>query len=264
MPTNLVHNFQCHEESPCLFIELRDTQATLSLKINDSVRDITTKLCACKNLVTSTVERLVAVENSHTAMAAELAALKATLNAASNWATVASPAPALLSPTPPLVVSDVVRELDMRAFKKANIVLSGLRFSSIMSDSIAMHDLLRDELRINATVVHCIRLGKPSADTNRPQRLLVALSSDADARTAVCFAKNLRNSRDTHTRDHVCLNADLTPEQRMLDYNLRSELKRLQAAGEQDLIIRNSRLHTKPRQPAVVAAPHAPASDPSD
>ena len=243
---------------------LCDTRATLSLKIDDSVQDLTTKLRSCEDLVTSTVERLVAVENSHTAMTTELATLKATLNAASAGATAASPASALSSPTPPLVMNDVVRELDMRASKKANIVLSGLRSSSTTNDSTAIHDLLRDELRINATVVRCICLGKPSADINRPQQLLVTQSFNADARAAVRLAKNLRNSGDAHTRDHVYLNADLTPEQRKLDYDLRSELKRRRAVGEQDLVIQNGRLHTKPHQPALVAAPRAPASDPSD
>ena len=185
---------------------------------------------------------------------------KSYVEAVSTGATAASPAPAFSSPTPPLVVNDVVRELDMRASKKANIVLSGPRSSSTMSDSTAVHDLLRNELRLNATVVCCIRLGKPSADINRSQRLLVTLSSDADARTAVRLAKNLRNSRDAHTRDHVYLNADLTPEQGKLDYDLRSEFKRRSAAGEQDLIIRNGRLHTKPHQPAIVVVPRAPAS----
>ena len=66
----------------------------------------------------SKVERLVAVENSRIAMAAKLATLKATLDAASAGATAASPALALSSPTPPLVVNDVVRELDMCASKK--------------------------------------------------------------------------------------------------------------------------------------------------
>ena len=102
--------------------------------------------------MTSTVERLVAMKNSRTAMAAELATLKATLNAASAWTTATSPAPSLSSPTQPLVVNDVVRELDMRALKKANIVLSGLRSSSTTNNSTAVHYLLRDELRINAVV----------------------------------------------------------------------------------------------------------------
>ena len=180
----------------------------------------------CEDLVTSTVERLIAVENSHTAMAAELATLKATLNAVSTGATAASPAPALSFPTPSLVLNDVVRELDMRVSNKANIILSAFRSSSTTIDSTTVHDLLRNELGLNTTVVRCIRIGKPSADINRPQQLLVTLSSDADARTADRLAKTLRNSRDAHTRDHVYLNADFTSEQRELDYDLRSELNR--------------------------------------
>ena len=93
---------------------------------------------------------------------------------------------------------------------------------------------------------------------------MITLSSNADACAAVRLAKNLRNSGDAHTSDHVFLNADLTPEQRKLDYDLRSKLKQRRGAGEQDLVIRKGRLHTEPHQSAIVAAQRASASDPSD
>jgi hypothetical protein len=50
----------------------------------------------------------------------------------------------------------------------------------------------------------------------------------------------------------VYVNADLTPEQRKLDYNLRTELKHRRSVGERNLIIRNGKLVTK--QPTAAAA----------
>ena len=161
----------------------------------------------------------------------------------------------------PFVMSDVVRELDLRASKKANIVLSGVRPSPPLSDNAVVNNLLHTELGINATVVRCSRLGKPSANPNRPQLLLATLSSDADSRAAIRSATKLRSSTDAHVRDHVYLNADLTMEQRKLDYELRTELKLRRAAGEQDLVIRVGKLHTKHSRSVATTVPAAARND---
>ena len=145
-------------------------------------------------------------------------------------------------------------ELDLRISKKANIVLSGILPSSFLIDSVIVTNSLRDELNINVTVTRCTRLGKPSADPCRPCRLLATLLSGADALTAVRSAKKLRSSTDAHVRGHVYINADMTPEQRKQDYNLRTELKRRLEAGEPDLVIRNDKLITKPPRPSIAAA----------
>ena len=55
----------------------------------------------------------------------------------------------------------------------------------------------------------------------------------------------MRSSADAHVRDNVYINADLKPEQRKLDYNLRCELKRRRAAGELNLVIRNGAVQIK-------------------
>ena len=84
--------------------------------------------------------------------------------------------------------------------------------------------------------------------------LSCTVSSDVDARTAIRSATKLHCSTDDHIRDNVYLNADLTPEQRKADYDLRTELKRRRAAGEQNLIIRDGRLVTKQSRPAASSA----------
>ena len=60
-------------------------------------------------------------------------------------------------------------------------------------------------------------------------------------------------------KDHVYLNADLTREQRALDFKLRTELRHRRSTGGQNLAIRNGRIFTQPAgqqsQPAVIATP---------
>ena len=146
----------------------------------------------------------------------------------------------------------------MRASRRSNIVLTGILPSPPFTDFGIVTNLLCDELVINTTVTHCVRLGKPSADVNRPGVLQVTLSSESNARTAIRDARKLRNSADYHVRDHIFLNAGLTPEQCKADYELRAKLIRRRAAGEADLIIRNGKLQTKtphPPGPAETAGP---------
>ena len=133
----------------------------------------------------------------------------------------------------------------LRTSKKANFMLSGIVLLPSQSDGAHIATLLRNELGIDTTVVHCTHLGKPSAYVNLPQLLLVTVSSDVDARTAIRSATKLHRSTDDHIRDNVYFNANLTPEQRKADYDLRTELKLRRAAGEQNLIIRDGRLVTK-------------------
>ena len=98
-------------------------------------------------------------------------------------------------------------------------------------------------LTIGLTVTYSIRLSEPSA--YRPQLLKVTLTSSTDARNALCQAKTLRNSKHAVIRDHVFINPDLTHEQRLLQYYLRTELKHCKAAGETSLIIKHNRIVTK-------------------
>lgn len=230
-----------------LFRELRDTRTTLLAKIDDSARDLTLRLQHCETLVTSFTTRLSDVERSRDTMAGQIAALQASIATIN----ITAPHAASAAPASRVEISDVMHELDMRASKKANIVLSGLQPSSRLTDVAIVTSLLRDELSINATVVSCTRLGKPSADVNRPCRILATLSSVTDSLAAVRNAKKLRTSTEAHVREHVFVNADLTPEQRKQDYNLRTELKRRRAAGELNLVIRNGKLHTKAARPAA-------------
>ncbi len=244
-----------------LFTELRDARTSLSSKLDDTMREVrqlTTRLQQCETDIGSYRIRLDAMERAQATVTAQLAALQASSTATATSTT----APAVANDTspPPIRLSDVVRELDMRASKKSNIVISGIRPSSTVTDTDLVKNLLCDELGITANVTRCARLGKPSADANRPCRLLVTLSSDTDSSAAIRSAKKLRSSTDVNVRDHVYINADQTPEQRKQDYDLRCELKRRRAAGEQNLVIRNGVVQTKSTHTTAAMQTSLPAT----
>ena len=51
-----------------LFQELRDTRVALSTKIDDSMRDLATKLIACEQQLTAHNDRLTAIERAQTTL----------------------------------------------------------------------------------------------------------------------------------------------------------------------------------------------------
>ena len=135
----------------------------------------------------------------------------------------------------------------MCASKKANIILSDVLLSPPLIDAGIVTLLPLDELSINATVVRCSCLSKPSVDVSRSCHFLATLSSNADALAAIRLAAKLREFIEILVRDYVKIKADLTPEQRKLDYGLHTELKRRRAAGNHDLVIRDNKLIVKSR-----------------
>ena len=214
--------------------------AMLSYVLLNDITDLKTRYAALETAVTL-------LSTDHDNLLHEVSALKA----AAGTGGPPSTSPPVTLPPSALKINDVVREIDLRASKKANFVLSGIVPSPSQSDGALVATLLRNELGIDTTVVRCTRLGKSSANVKRPQLLLVTVSSNVDARTAIRSATKLRRSTDDYIRDNVYLNADLTPEQHKADYDLRTELKCCRAAGEQNLIIRDSRLVTKQSRPAA-------------
>jgi hypothetical protein len=134
-----------------LFTELRDTKDTLAKKIDDSVNIISARLKTCEDFVASYGARLGDVERAQHTMEAQIATLQASLSAPRAPAPAAAPAVTATS------LSDVIHELDLRASKKTNIVLSGVLPAPPVSDATLATNLLRDELGINATVTRCVR-----------------------------------------------------------------------------------------------------------
>lgn len=86
--------------------------------------------------------------------------------------------------------------------------MSGFDHLSPLKDAGIVTNLLRDEPGIDVTVIHCTRFGKYSTNANRSSLLLVTLSSDDDARAAMCTAKTLSTSTYDYVHSHIFLNAD--------------------------------------------------------
>lgn len=136
--------------------EVRDSRTALTTKFDDMVRDLTTKLNSVELKMATYAQRLDAVEAAQADFTAKLTALQArTITPATGATYAAAAAPAIV----PASVNDVVRELNLRAAKRGNIIISGLRSSPAGTDTATVTDLLRTELNINANVTHCSRLG---------------------------------------------------------------------------------------------------------
>ena len=158
-----------------------------------------------------------------------------------------------ITPSPiPVSISDVVKEVYLRDLKKANIIITSLPITPLLNDDIAVKNLLRDELNINANITQCTRLGKPTA--GRTQLLQVSLDSETTAKNVIRSAKSLRDSPVKSISDMVYINPDLTKDQCAAQFQLRAELKRRRASGEVNLIIKNNRIVTKSSRTATAGA----------
>ena len=231
--------------------------AGLSAQVNAGFQQCNVKLDGQLNNVTDLKTRCAALETAVTLLSTDRDNLQhevSALKAAAGTGGPPSTSPPVTLPPSASKINDVVREINLRASKKANFVLSDIVPSPSQSDGALVATLLCNKLGIDTTIVRSTRLGKPSANVNRPQLLLITVSPDVDARTAIRSATKLHCSTDDHIRDNVYLNTDLTPEQCKADYDLRTELKRCRAAGEQNLIIRDGRLVTKQSRPAASSA----------
>ena len=177
-----------------LMQELRDTRATLTAQIDNHVQDLTAKLHHCEDLAKANSACLDIVEQAQANVGAQFSTLLATN---SNTAVPTGIAPWPTTATP-FAIEDAVREVSMHASRRSNIVLTGILPSPPFTDAGIVTNLLRDKLGINTTVSRCVRLGKPSADVNRPGVLPVTLSSESIVRAAIRDARKLRNSADHH------------------------------------------------------------------
>ena len=81
-----------------LFQELRDTWVALSTKIDDSMRDLASKLLACEKQLTAHNDRLAAIEQAQTTLEIDTITLKASLQGA--------PQPTNTTPSSPPIVMD--------------------------------------------------------------------------------------------------------------------------------------------------------------
>ena len=227
--------------------ELKNTRTALSVKIDNSVKNLSIKLQLCEQQLVIQTTRLDNADIQRATMLAEIESFKIQvlnlqLSTTPTLPTLAVAVPAT-SLTQPLTVNDVAHELKLRTSKERNIIIFGISPSTSVSDVHFVTNLLADELNVTTMVTHCLRLGKPNV--GRPQLLLATFAHAIDATKVIRLAKSLRNSRNDEVKNNVYINPDLTREQRSIQYNLRTELKHRKAAGEVNLIIKNNCIITK-------------------
>ena len=119
------------------------------------------------------------------------------------------------------VVNVVIGTLNNINKRKFNLVITGLPEDSNRNDSAIASNFF-EQFFTNALltpITTAIRLGKNKG--NQPRRLLVRLSSEAEARAFLQESIQLRRSCEQFAQLGIFINPDLTREQETVEYNKR-------------------------------------------
>ena len=119
------------------------------------------------------------------------------------------------------MISTIHSEMKAVNRRSTNVIVSGLKPRSDMSDVDLIKDLCFTHLTIAINVVTTRRLGKNVS--GKTQLLLVQLDNSSTVTHLLQHVRSLRSSNDPYVRDHVYVNAHLSSEERKEAY-----LKRLQ------------------------------------
>lgn len=129
--------------------------------------------------------------------------------------------PSLSAPLRQAVVTAVYRDLKEHDRRTRNIVISGLAVGSDGPDDSRACSLLECEFGVRPDIVKCRRLGKLQQAKIQP--LLVTLRTDGQAEYYVDRAKQLRQSTNVYTRQHIFINRDVTKAEAQAAYITRCE-----------------------------------------
>jgi hypothetical protein len=119
------------------------------------------------------------------------------------------------------VVAAVYVDQNRKDNRATNVVVSGLQSVPQVADKIVIVDLCRNELGIEADIVHCKRLGKESS--GRVQPLLVVLRSADQDDQIMARARNLRKSTHSVIQQNVFINRHMTAAESRAAYDMRCE-----------------------------------------
>ena len=239
-----------------LAIEVRATRTEAEQErkaISDQLGLITVemerKLHNLETALADAVNRIATLERSLVAANATIAQLESgpAASPAGPAATASGTAPL---PSMPTNITRLVGELHERANRSKNVVVFGVKIRN--NDDDVIKSIIKDELSLHVTAVSCSRLG--AGGTRGPAPLLVKFGSDDDALDVIRSAKKLRSSTNADIKASVFIPPDYTKLERKEQYNLRVELRRRKAAGENDLIIRKGSIVTR-RQPPAPTGP---------
>ena len=105
--------------------------------------------------------------------------------------------------------------------RSLNVVVSGLKPSSIDNDAAQFSELCASELIIYPSVKSTHRLG--NVISGRIQPLLVTLQSTDDVREILQSAKLLRNSTSNYVRNSIFINKHMTKAESLAAFNIRKK-----------------------------------------
>jgi len=124
-----------------------------------------------------------------------------------------------------------------------------------VQDIEAFKEIVNHELKADITssdISKAVRLGKLSS---KPHLLLVSLSNKQSKSAILRSAFKLKTSTKW---SNLCLSADLTPMERVINHNLRTGLKQCRNGGEKNLYIRKGKLVTIEPSQSNILPPSAP------
>ena len=108
-----------------------------------------------------------------------------------------------------------------------NIIIKGLSTSTFTNDATTASSLIYEQLGLWTEITSTCHLDKPAS----VQPLLIAFSDSKDAVLVVVHAKDLHNVSDDYIRNHLYINADLTPAEAKAVYEQRWQHRQCQFAS---------------------------------
>jgi hypothetical protein len=134
---------------------------------------------------------------------------------------------------------EIHRTINEVARRKSNVVITRLPEptgntdeENKFADEETFKKLCEENLSLKPSLARkgCKRLGQLNTTDGRPRRLLVHLSSDANASNLLAVTRQLRHSSDSWVANNVYINADLAPAEARLAYEERQRRKAAVAA----------------------------------
>ena len=119
------------------------------------------------------------------------------------------------------LLSAVHTEFQSITNRALNVVVTGIKPSTIAIDAVQFSELCATELLIYPTVKSTRRLGKVVVGKIQP--LLVTLHNTDDVREILNSARLLRNSASDHVRNHIYINKHMTKAESLTAYNIRKQ-----------------------------------------
>ena len=143
--------------------------------------------------------------------------------------------------------------------RKANIVIHNLPEQSegtvverCEKDSASFVTMIKDEMKLNATVSKSFRVGKKLSD--KPRLLIVTLDNPAVKQDILRYASQLRHSEQY---SNIYVTPDLTQKEREANRKLREELASRRRSGEANLMIKGGKIISMNRMPTSRPDEHA-------